>query len=427
MPSHTRAEQRKNQIASLLGGQRQQVLGGGSSANPRLQALAAALASQGQQPIARNRGEAIAQGLRGFGSAFSAIKGQQKEGADAQARQETLARALSAGQTGVKEFINPDTGKVAIPGQEPGLAAITDVLSRSDDPRLQEFALKTQIGQLTKDPRKRSLDFVKDAEGNIIALDRQTGERFTPGQVPPTDGSPQQGALPQRGGLVTQRPPLTDGRIEPVAEAKRTEPLFDIQSELPADFNTLGPQSKKAARKIAIEAVAKKRKLFPKAKGSATSILKKADSSIAIIDDALERVGPLTAGLVGAGLSLIPGTEASDLEKNIKTLLARAGFGTLQEMRDNSPTGGALGQVSERELDLLQSAVTNLENSQGPEQLTENLQKFRAILVDQKATVSTAFSSDFGVDLDVGGGQQKPANVPQALWDVMSPEDRRAF
>jgi hypothetical protein len=42
-------------------------------------------------------------------------------------------------------------------------------------------------------------------------------------------------------------------------------------------------------------------------------------------------------------------------------------------MRDSSPTGGALGQVTERELALLQSVAGTLDQAQSAEQLMQNL------------------------------------------------------
>jgi hypothetical protein len=54
---------------------------------------------------------------------------------------------------------------------------------------------------------------------------------------------------------------------------------------------------------------------------------------------------------------------------------ANAGFDRLQEMRNNSPTGGALGQVSEREIAFLQSTIGNLEQSQSADQLRQNLNR----------------------------------------------------
>jgi hypothetical protein len=43
-------------------------------------------------------------------------------------------------------------------------------------------------------------------------------------------------------------------------------------------------------------------------------------------------------------------------------------------MRDASPTGGALGQVSERELSFLQSVFGSLDQTQSAEELTYNIQ-----------------------------------------------------
>ena len=43
-------------------------------------------------------------------------------------------------------------------------------------------------------------------------------------------------------------------------------------------------------------------------------------------------------------------------------------------MRDASPTGGALGQVSERELGFLQSVFGSLDQSQSAEELAYNIQ-----------------------------------------------------
>ena len=64
-------------------------------------------------------------------------------------------------------------------------------------------------------------------------------------------------------------------------------------------------------------------------------------------------------------------TDAKQMETYVKNLTAHLAFDRLQEMRDNSKTGGALGQVSERELDLLGSSVANLDpaSKNFPEQL----------------------------------------------------------
>ena len=77
--------------------------------------------------------------------------------------------------------------------------------------------------------------------------------------------------------------------------------------------------------------------------------------------------------MAGAAMQDIPGTKAHDVSQLIGTLKANVGFDALNRMRQNSPTGGALGQVSERELTFLQSTIASLEQSQGEEQFLENL------------------------------------------------------
>lgn len=85
--------------------------------------------------------------------------------------------------------------------------------------------------------------------------------------------------------------------------------------------------------------------------------------------------------VTGAGsfLSVIPGTAAHDASKLLDTIKANAGFDRLQQMREQSPTGGALGQVSEFENRLLQATIGNLEMSQSEDQFLQNLDRVQKI------------------------------------------------
>src|SRR5690606_12965851 len=73
---------------------------------------------------------------------------------------------------------------------------------------------------------------------------------------------------------------------------------------------------------------------------------------------------PWTTGVMGQALQNVGGTGARDLAALIDTIKANAGFAELNAMRQQSPTGGALGQVTERELAFLQATIGNLEQSQ---------------------------------------------------------------
>jgi len=63
------------------------------------------------------------------------------------------------------------------------------------------------------------------------------------------------------------------------------------------------------------------------------------------------------------------------LSKRLTTIKANLGFDRLQQMRDASPTGGALGQVAVQELIALQSTIASLDQDQSPTQLKEALDK----------------------------------------------------
>jgi hypothetical protein len=58
-------------------------------------------------------------------------------------------------------------------------------------------------------------------------------------------------------------------------------------------------------------------------------------------------------GVAGRVAAVNPETANAEIERQIRVLEAQASAQNLQAMRDASPTGGALGNVTERELDLL--------------------------------------------------------------------------
>jgi len=85
---------------------------------------------------------------------------------------------------------------------------------------------------------------------------------------------------------------------------------------------------------------------------------------------------------LGSMLSFVPQTDAANIARTLETLKASVGFDTLQQMRDSSPTGGALGQVSERENVLLQSALGSLDQSLSPEMFKYNLNRVKNLYLD---------------------------------------------
>jgi hypothetical protein len=83
-------------------------------------------------------------------------------------------------------------------------------------------------------------------------------------------------------------------------------------------------------------------------------------------------------GMPGWATRMVPGTPAYNLNELVKTIQANVGFQQLQQMRLDSPTGGALGQVAVQELMFLQAALGNLNTAQSTEQVVDSLKQVRA-------------------------------------------------
>jgi hypothetical protein len=146
------------------------------------------------------------------------------------------------------------------------------------------------------------------------------------------------------------------------------------------------------------------------------------------IDQAIQQATGWTTGFTGALAKQVPGTAGYDLSKTLVGIQSNLGFETLQQMRDNSPTGGALGQVTERELELLQSTWGSLEQSQSKEQFVNNLQRLKQIKAEFAVLKRQAYERDvqrFGAanvpNPDTGqkaGGTSAPAN---GGWGYIGP------
>jgi hypothetical protein len=103
----------------------------------------------------------------------------------------------------------------------------------------------------------------------------------------------------------------------------------------------------------------------------------------------------LSTAWPGTILKHVPYTDANKLHNLLLTIKANIGFDRLSEMRANSPTGGALGQVSELENLLLQATQGSLDQNQSPEELKKTLDMIRVNLAQLRAETELAFKGDY--------------------------------
>lgn len=133
-------------------------------------------------------------------------------------------------------------------------------------------------------------------------------------------------------------------------------------------------------------------------------------NTINSIDGAINRVNWATAGPIGAATRGIWGTPAYVLARAAATVKANIGFDRLQQMRDASPTGGALGQVAVQELEALQASIASLDQGLPPSELEANLKTVRRHYQNWLNAVMQAEQSDFGGQRSASPQQpQQPA------------------
>lgn len=84
------------------------------------------------------------------------------------------------------------------------------------------------------------------------------------------------------------------------------------------------------------------------------------------------------------------------------TLLVRGGFAELQNLRDASITGGALGQISDRENVMLQQAAATLSRTQDEATFRQRLRDYIDELRSSKQRVQDAWERDFGKPFSAG-------------------------
>lgn len=122
---------------------------------------------------------------------------------------------------------------------------------------------------------------------------------------------------------------------------------------------------------------------------------------VASVDALKKKVSPFTTGW-GSKLQVFPATASKNFAAELKTLAANIAFSELVAMRQASKTGGALGQVSDREGILLQSALGSLDQEQSPDNVLEQLEKIKGSLLRWQAAARQAATDGGATPPDAG-------------------------
>lgn len=165
---------------------------------------------------------------------------------------------------------------------------------------------------------------------------------------------------------------------------------------------------------------------------------KNADETVAVIDQLLNTDPKVLAGVVGPLDSLKPQWMRTAAENDALTLLESVRGDTfvtaLNEMRAASPTGAAVGNVSNAEGDKLQKSQAPLSETGSVEKLRKALEAYRAGIENSRQIINNAHEATFSWRDNVpaatrgsGNAGPAPAGLTQEEWDAMDPEDRKLW
>lgn len=313
--------------------------------------MAQALMQQGAStaPV-RSPLEGIARALTGAVGGYSASNIRKDfEGRDA-GRKQAITQALMAAQGGNNDAM------MAILGSNPETA---------------DMALSAQLQKAAKGP---NLHFMEDpaGTGHILAIDKN---------------NPMNNGILPRGGVSGDAlpAPSSGGASSPTMSPKTAQLYNEMLAKAEAD-KLINQPKVKGGLQAAIASTDNVNRAIDRARDLG-------DRSDEFLPDVLPSS---TTGFVGSMLSYVPGTGSHNLKKTLDTVKANIGFDRLQQMRDNSPTGGALGQVSELELALLQSTIASLEQSQSEEQFLKNLDAVGEQYTKTIDRMKEAYKQDYG-------------------------------
>jgi soluble lytic murein transglycosylase-like protein len=253
----------------------------------------------------------------------------------------------------------------------------------SRNPRIREEAQRmAQVAQLLPQPSSRN---VTTAAPGSALIDPRTGQVV--GQIPQAPGERER-LMEQYGRLVE-----LGENVNPAQRAQRDALAAYLRGappqigSIPPGFQvTQQPDGTFTMRPIPGSPAERQERDAARAEGARQTGTQRTGNivlqDIGRVERLLDTATLPVAGTGATTLSQLPGTAASDARALLESIRANVGFAQLNQMRAESPTGGALGQVTERETALLQAVLGSLEQSQSPRQFRQNLVRLHNVYLD---------------------------------------------
>lgn len=198
-----------------------------------------------------------------------------------------------------------------------------------------------------------------------------------------------------------------DGMVPP-----EEMPAFVAAAQRPLDAGAVRPGSVPIARPGA-PLVPNRPQIAPQEQQKLAVEQPQAQAALRGTNEFLDRMNNVISSLESSpGLSRILGPvagrtpnitpDATNAQALLNTLKNQIGIGQLQAMREQSKTGGAVGNVTEKEWPILQNAISALEQSQTPEQFVANLQDVKQHISRIRQIASRKYQETYGQE-NAGG------------------------
>jgi hypothetical protein len=229
--------------------------------------------------------------------------------------------------------------------------------------------------------------------GTIMVTKEQAAQMARQNQqnIPATAPRNQSGAIPP------PRQPSSNLTVPPFPSANNNWP--QLPSGAPTGTPSQGIQIKTAAEKLAdskrAELGVNKEFDQPKEQFSLSSAIGSIDNSLKQIEYLRKHEGLSHITGTIAGRTPNVSNYATNAQADLDTLKSQIGAQVLNEMRNASKTGGAVGNVTEKEWPILQNQLGALQQAQSTPQFKERLKDVETTLNRVKNAYSTEYTSKY--------------------------------
>jgi len=139
------------------------------------------------------------------------------------------------------------------------------------------------------------------------------------------------------------------------------------------------------------------------------------------IDELLKHPGLPRAVGGWSAIPSMPGSQAAGAESKIKQLASQAAARAIQDMREASKTGGAVGSVSEAEWPKLEAQLANLERAQSYDEFVASLTAFKAQAQYSRRRIEAAMQAIPGNRQKMQRESMESGTQPQTQQSIATP------